>query len=375
MGLDYRALILEQYPDAYNLSDAAIVLDVNLLIVFWGQRSQQLFGYKADSILYSDLNPLRSEELSSSVLQTYRDRCLENFSKGSLEFRNPFPINAGNPIKVKTAAGKFVSVHCWLRALALPDTCALILLFRKDQSLEALNKEKPEFEFEEMDSENPWIQKLQAIQYAANSNPIMTALVAIALGLWFFATNIPSISKTFDNVYSEVVKRVNSSENAVLTLSTGKQEKLDELLQQIRNSLPNPNESRVFSSYYVTRDSINYVYLLGDSSSLVPMTKGFYKIGLMGNMFDRYETHKEENCFVVDDIEKLTDAELKGRMAKRFAKNHVSCGIKLPTSKSPAPYLAFLAIESSSRDSNPTPILEIFVKRWAGKVQQLLAND
>ena len=208
-------------------------------------------------------------------------------------------------------------------------------------------------------------------QESAKSNKANIAAIVLAvLGLsTALFQNLSEVNKVVDKVTA-----LRPIAGPSQQLSQQQTEALTKELANLRASLPKPAQSRTFFAIYEAKNSTIYSTAFDSWQStakgLPRIIPGRYEV-VPGSMQQRFESHRDSQLFVVIDPTKLHDS-LGIRLGERFAYTHISKGFGLGA-KSPAPHLAFVAVETVYPEAN-VQLIERAIDRSIEQIQDVLAN-
>ncbi len=376
--LIFEAEILRQYESAFEFSDAVIVLDSNQKIIYWSKGAEDQFKYAARAAIGQELNLIFSDFL---VLQDLLD---SEYAKNQALYAQSIIVTQGKRVahgsllRAKTSRDGEILVKCSIYPLPFEAVLYLVLFFAveaahssEDNAIASTHSSSP---FSPNQS-NPFVFGAQWVLLLWKTQPgllVVVILVGIlGLGIW----RIEPLGKAYKDIRSEQKPTEQSKPSETFKISAKKASALQTSLNEFRNTLPKPNESRAFVGVYSDEEGTLYAILPSggqSSDGLMSMATGRYKV-VIGSMMDRFERHRENSCYVLDDLKDLNDP-LEKRILQRFSSFHISCGFQLSPNNSNEPHYAFLAVEALDPKTDLAKITEL-TKNWMSKVQEILNKD
>jgi hypothetical protein len=374
----FEAEILRQYESAFEFSDAVIALDSNQKIICWSKGAESQFKYAARAAIGQELNLIFSDFL------VFQDLIDSEYTKNQALYAQGILLGQGKRVahgellKAKTARDSEILVKCSIYPLAVDAVLYLVLFFAveaahssEDNAIASTHSDSPF----SPNQNNPFIFGAQWVLLLWKTQPGLLVLVILVgflgLGIW----RAESLGKAYKDVRAEQKPTESAKLPETFNMPAKKSAALQVSLNEFRNTLPKPNEARVFVGIYSEEEGTLFAVLpIGGQSSdgQKPMVSGRYKV-VIGNMMDRFERHRDDNCFVLETPKDLNDP-LEKRLLQRFSAFHLSCGFPLPLKHSNDPHYAFLAVEGIDPKTDLAKITEL-IKAWSPKVQEILGQD
>ena len=185
---NWRELIKEAFPDAYDYADAAIIIDRAFCIVFFSDGASAIFGYDPIGIERSPITLLECQSLSTEFLNGEFDFFVAQFTSKELFSHRGRPVRAGEPLTAKDHKGRDVLVRAGVHPLEVATVLHLIIFFqqitgspeRRDAALYSPSSPfHKKAEVKPPDSSNPWVFGLQTILYLYRFSPPLFLLVML----------------------------------------------------------------------------------------------------------------------------------------------------------------------------------------------------
>jgi hypothetical protein len=189
---DWRGLIKEAFPDAYDYADAAIIIDRSLCVVFFSDGASAIFGYDSIGIERSSIDLIECPALSTEFLNREFNFFVAQLTSRELFSHRGRPVRAGEPLTAKDYKGRDVLVRAGVHPIEVASVLHLIIFFQqirgKNQSQNDAALTSPSSPFHKKmdgadakppDSSNPWVFGLQTILFLYRFSPPLFLLVLL----------------------------------------------------------------------------------------------------------------------------------------------------------------------------------------------------
>jgi hypothetical protein len=212
---NWRELIKEAFPDAYDYADAAIIIDRALCIVFFSDGASAIFGYDSIDVERSPIALLECQSLSTEFLNGEFNFFVAQYTSKELFSHRGRPVRAGEPLAAKDSKGRDVMIRAGVHPIEVATVLHLIIFFQQikgtpEQNDAALTSPSSPFhkktestEAKPPDSSNPWVFGLQTIIFLYKFSPTLFVLVLL-LGVGGFGVlQADNVLKIFNKLLDQ----------------------------------------------------------------------------------------------------------------------------------------------------------------------------